>query len=289
MNYREAFLQGNNTKGSYVELGFGKGNSARLYADMILKNEIDNRPMWIFDSFNGIPSPSELDLSFDSTLSKGKFARPIQPALDLRFDIPGTDYNVVKGYIEDTYTRFTDSFINVLNIDLSTYSSTRSALELFHNKVPKYGVVLVPSYGDNAAVRAAVQDYLYEVGLDHQIKTTNIFVNTQAPSYLTKRTVFKAQDDLEEKRVPIFSKATIEPFPSKVRTQRNISYWKIAPSPLTTSIARDINIEEKRVVKSKPDQVRPFDDRYNKKVPKKISYVKHIIEGAKVLMNKVIR
>lgn len=289
MNYREAFLQGNNTKGSYVELGFGKGNSARLYADMILKNEIDNRPMWIFDSFNGIPSPSELDLSFDSTLTKGKFARPIQPALDLRFDIPGTDYKVVKGYIEDTYTSFTDSFINVLNIDLSTYSSTRSALELFHNKVPKYGVVLVPSYGDNAAVKAAVQDYLYEVGLDHQIKTSNIFVNTQAPSYLTKRTVFKAQDDLEEKRVPIFSKATIEPFPSKVRTQRNISYWKIAPSPLSTSIARDINIEEKRVVKSKSHQIRPFEDRYNKKVPKKISYVKHIIEGAKVLMNKVIR
>lgn len=289
MNYREAFLQGNNTKGSYVELGFGKGNSARLYADMILNNEIDNRPMWIFDSFNGIPSPSELDLSFDPTLTKGKFARPIQPALDLRFDIPGTDYKVVKGYIEDTYSKFTDSFINVLNIDLSTYSSTRSALELFHNKVPKYGVVLVPSYDDNAAVKAAVQDYLYEEGLNHQIKTTNIFVNTQAPSYLTKRTVFKAQDDLEEKRVPIFSKATIEPFPSKVRIQRNISYWKIAPSPLTTSIARDINIEEKRVVKSKPETISPFENRYSKEVPKKIDYVKYIIEGAKVLMNKVIR
>lgn len=289
MNYREAFLQGNNTKGSYVELGFGKGNSARLYADMILKNEIDNRPMWIFDSFNGIPSPSDLDLSFDSSLFKGKFARPIQPALDLRFDIPGTEYKVIKGYIEDTYTKFTDSFINVLNIDLSTYSSTRSALELFHNKVPKYGVVLVPSYDSNDAVQAAVQDYLSDVGLDHQIKTTNIFVNTQAPSYLTKRTVFKPQDDLEEKRVPVFSKVPIEPFPSRVRKERNINYRKIAPSPLSSSTFRDISIEEKRVVKSKPDQVRPFEDRYNKKVPKKISYVKHIIEGAKVLINKVIR
>ncbi len=125
--------------------------------------------------------------------------------------------------------------------------------------------------------------------LNHQIKTTNIFVNTQAPSYLTKRTVFKAQNDLEEKRVPICSKATIEPFPSKVRIQRNISYWKIAPSPLTTSIARDINIEEKRVVKSKPETISPFENRYSKEVPKKIDYVKYIIEGAKVLMNKVIR
>ena len=289
MNYREAFLQGNNTKGSYVELGFGKGNSARLYADMILSKEIDNRPIWIFDSFNGLPVPSDLDLSFDSTLTKGKFASPIQPALDLRFDMPGTDYKVVKGFIEDTYSKFTDSFINVLNIDLTTYSSTRSALELFHSKVPKHGVVLVPSYDSNAAVRAAVQDYLYEEGLNHQIKTTNIFVNTQAPSYLTKRTVFKAQDDLEEKRVLVFRKATIEPFPSKVRIQRNISYWKIAPSPLTTSIARDINIEEKRVVKSKPETIRPFENRYNKEVPKKIDYVKYIIKGAKVLMNKVIR
>ena len=289
MNYREAFLLGNNTKGSYVELGFGKGNSAKLYADMILTKEIQNRPMWIFDSFSGIPSPSDIDISFDSTLTKGKFNTPIQPALDLRFEIPSTDYKVVKGFIENTHSRFTDSFINVLNIDLNTYSSTRLALELFHKFVPVYGIVLVPSYDINLGVKAAVQDYLSEEGLTHQIKTTNIFVNTQAPSYLTKRTVFKSENDLVEKRVPIFSKVTIEPFKSKAKKERNISYRKIAPSAFIPSAVRDTDLEEKRVVKVKDTHPTPFKDRYIKKAPEKINYVKHIINSARVLMNKVIR
>lgn len=289
MNYREAFLLGDNTKGSYVELGFGKGNSAKLYAEMILNKEIQNRPMWVFDSFSGIPSPSDLDISFDPTLSKGKFATPIQPALDLRFEIPSTEYKVVKGLIENTYSRFSHSHINVLNIDLNTYSSTRLALELFHKFVPKNGVVLVPSYYSNEGVRTAVQDYLSEEGLTHQIKTTNIFVNTQAPSYLTKRTVFKSENDLVEKRVPIFSKVTIEPFKSKVKNERNISYRKVSPSSLLPSIVRDTDLEERRAVKAKATPPTPFEDRYTKKASKKINYVKHIINSARVLMNKVIK
>tara|TARA_B100001287_G_scaffold6109_1_gene4721 strand:+ start:7348 stop:8217 length:870 start_codon:yes stop_codon:yes gene_type:complete len=289
MNYREAFILGDKIKGSYVELGFGKGDSARLYANMILKNEIKNRPMWIFDSFDGIPAPTDYDRSFDSTLHKGKFARPIQPALDLRFDIPDTKYKVVKGYIEDTFDQFTDSNINVLNIDLSTYSSTKAALELFHGLVPKYGVVLVPLYDINEGVKAAVQDYLSEKGLVHQIKTTNIFVNTQAPSYLTKRTIYKAEADVEEKRVAKFTKVTLEPFPSKVKEVEPIVYEKRVPSSLSTSASRDVNIEEKRVPKKQSKELEPFKDSYKKETPKKISYVRHIIEGAKVLLNKVIR
>lgn len=289
MDYREAFLLGDNIKGSYVELGFGRGNSARLYSDMILKGEIKNRPMWIFDSFTGIPEPTQDDIRYDSSLFAGKYAKPIQPALDLRFDIPGTQYKVIKGYIEESYVKFTDPYINVLNIDLTTYSSTLSALQNFHKLVPLYGVVLVPAYSINEGVQAAVREYLSQEGITHQIKTSNIFVNTQAPSYLTKRTVYKAEADIEEKRVPMFSKVTLTPFPSKVRKVEQVQYNKPVSSPLTPIAARDVEIEEKRVPTKSTESVTPFENRYKKEAPKKLNYVKHIIEGARVLMNKVIR
>ena len=97
MNYKEVFKLGREIKGSYVELGFGSGHSAKIMVELIKAKEVSNRPIWIFDSFKGLPTPSEKDLLFDSSLTKAKYSKPIQPALDLRFDIPKTSYKVIKG------------------------------------------------------------------------------------------------------------------------------------------------------------------------------------------------
>jgi len=288
MEHREAFLLGDTIKGSYVELGFGKGISARLYADMINKGELKNRPFWVFDSFKGIPTPSQIDLTYNPSLKEGMFSRPVQPALDLRFDIPQVDYKVIRGYLHDTHSSFTDEFINVLNIDLDSYSSTLLALEAFHPKVPLYGVVIVPSYSSNNGVKAAVDEYYETNGITHQIKTTNIFVNTNAPSYLTKRNVFK-NNDIIEKRVPVNVEDEPMPFRSKVKEKDPIKYDTKIDSPLVNNISRDVALTEKRIPTQQETAVEPFPDRYTKKQPDNVSYVKSILNNARVLFNKVTR
>ena len=201
MNYEDVFKLGKDIKGSYVELGFGSGHSARLMAELVKTEKISNRPIWVFDSFKGIPNPSDKDLSFDNSLKIGKFSKPIQPALDLRFDIPKTTYKVIKGYIEETLDQFTDEFISILNVDLSTYTSTKVALETLHKYVPRNGVVLVPAYGINRGVETAVDEFLAANNLTHQNKGTGYFINT--PPKLEIKPKATRDETFIEKVVPV--------------------------------------------------------------------------------------
>lgn len=226
MNYEEVFKLGNNIKGAYVELGFGSGHSAKLIAGLLKSDEIANRSVWIFDSFKGLPTPTDKDLEYDSTLRAGKFSKPVQPALDLRFDIPKVDYKVIRGYVEDTVTQFTEEFISILNVDLSTYSSTKKALESLHKFVPRNGVVLVPAYGINEGVKAAVDEFLAANNLSHQNKGTGYFINTPPKQFL----VSKLQKDTTFKEQEVPKKHQDEPVPYadryKKKTPKKLDYKK---------------------------------------------------------------
>ena len=216
MDYRKAFLDSKDVQGAYVELGFGSGTSANIFTQLIVSGEISNRPIRIFDSFKGLPKPSEKDLSFDNTLQKGKFSKPVHPALDLRFEIPKTDYKVIRGYVEDTVPLYEGLPIGILNLDLSTYSSTKICLEHLHKHLIKFGTLLIPSYINNIGVKTAVNEFFTENGLQHLIEETTTFINTLAPVKLTPKG--KRDESFEEKRVP--KKVAIEPEPFKDRYKK---------------------------------------------------------------------
>ena len=228
MNYKEVFKLGREIKGSYVELGFGSGHSAKIMVELINAKEVSNRPIWIFDSFKGLPTPSEKDLLFDSSLTKAKYSKPIQPALDLRFDVPKTSYKVIKGYIEETLDQFIDEHISVLNVDLTTYTSTKVALETLHKFVPRNGVVLVPAYVMSEGVKTAVDEFLSKNNLTHQNKGTGCFINTLAKQFVTpkieKDTSFKEQrlpDNTETKPLPYQDRYT-KKTPKKLKYRKAI-------------------------------------------------------------------
>ena len=239
MDYRKAFLDSKDVQGAYVELGFGSGTSANIFIDLLLSGKIPNRPIRIFDSFKGLPTPSDKDLSFDDTLQKGKFSKPVQPALDLRFDIPKTDYRVIKGYVEDTVPLYEGLPIGILNLDLSTYSSTKICLQHLYKHLIKFGTLLIPSYIDNIGVKTAVNEFFTENGLQHLIEETTTFINTLAPVKLTPKG--KRDESFEEKRVP--KNKAIEPKPFKDRYKKkpvkDISYNK--------TVRTDVQVLGKRV------------------------------------------
>jgi len=239
MDYRKAFIDSKDVQGAYVELGFGSGTSTSIFTDLIKNKVVPNRPIRVYDSFKGLPSPSESDIKFDNSLFKGKFSKPIQPALDLRFDIPKTDYRVIKGYVEDTVKEYDGTPIGILNIDLSTYSSTKISLEYLHKHLVKFGTMLVPSYINNIGVKTAVDEFFFENGLAHQIKDSVVFINTLPPKELKPKG--KRDKSFEEKRVPI--KKEIEPSPFKDRYKKKpvkeISYNK--------TVRTDVKVLSKKV------------------------------------------
>lgn len=241
MNYREIFLKGKDLKGTYVELGFGSGNSASTFIELIKSNTITNRPIRIYDSFKGLPTPTEKDLEFDNSLTKGKFSKPIQPALDLRFEIPGTDYKVVKGFIEETTLGYDSGPISILNLDLTTYSSSLVALENLHKYLIKFGLLVVPSYITNTGVKQAVDYFLAKNNLTHQVKDGITFINSPAPKTLIGR--LKRDESLEEKRVPINKELAPVPFKDKYKRKEadKVTYNK--------TVRTDVKVLDKKVTR----------------------------------------
>lgn len=226
MDYRELFIKGKDLDGTYVELGFGAGNSAKAFVSLIKEGKLTERPIWIFDSFKGIPQPTEKDLEFEPSLKKGMFGKPIQPALDIRFDIPKIPYRVVKGYIEETLDQYDGSKISILNLDLSSYSSTKIALEKLHRFLPRFGILIVPSYNTVESVKVAVDEFLSKNNLTHQLTDGVTFINTPPKLRLTGKT--SRDTILEEKRVPVKKEVVLEPFKDryKKKAQKVITYVK---------------------------------------------------------------
>ena len=48
----------NHLKGTYVEMGFGKGITSYYALYEMINNRIKKRNIWGFDSFKGLPTPS---------------------------------------------------------------------------------------------------------------------------------------------------------------------------------------------------------------------------------------
>ena len=62
----------NHLKGTYVEMGFGKGITSYYALYEMINNRIKKRNIWGFDSFKGLPTPSSKVIRNDFTILFGK-------------------------------------------------------------------------------------------------------------------------------------------------------------------------------------------------------------------------
>lgn len=152
--YSDYFLHAikplNNIEGIFVELGFGKGDSASTIVSLMEQKMIKVRDSWFFDSFEGFPSPSKEDLIHgDNVAIEGRLKFPIDKANEVsksvdKLKAKGT---VVKGYFEHTLLNTsTLDRIAVLHLDCDLYSSYRTGLNALFDLVVPGGVILFDEY-----------------------------------------------------------------------------------------------------------------------------------------------
>jgi len=175
---------GSDNLDAFVELGTWRGGSAGLVmASMMASLSPDNCPhCWLFDTFTGMPEPSEHDIT-----AKGR------PANDLRYrGMPDNDYHtyticheylydqiqypsdkihMISGLFQDTVPSVIDEIgeIGILHVDCDFYESVKYSLEKFYDKVVLGGYVVLDDYGAWRGAAKAIDEFLDARGLDKGI------------------------------------------------------------------------------------------------------------------------
>jgi hypothetical protein len=171
----------NNISGALVECGVWRGGSMVAAAKTLLQNGVSDRELWLFDTFDGMSSPSELDVDF-----RGRPAIELMETADRRdprsvwcggasleqvrraVDQTGYPANRVQyrvGPVERTLFGELPDAIAVLRLDTDWYESTMVELRQLFPRLSPGGVLIIDDYGHWNGCRRAVDEYFQEHGI----------------------------------------------------------------------------------------------------------------------------
>ncbi len=154
-------IEDKNIKGDIVECGSARGGSAALMG-LTLKGLNSKRTLWVYDSFNGIPSPTDNDPDKDLADHYTGCFKGDYKEVESLFSRLGILLNsrLVKGLFQDILPKSKVRKIAVLHVDGDWYDSVMSCLENLYDKVSIGGVIQFDDYGYWEGARKAVDDFM---------------------------------------------------------------------------------------------------------------------------------
>ena len=150
MNYLHRCL---NLEGDICEFGIALGSTSALMAYEIRKT---NKNLWLFDSFKGLPKPSEKDILKDDILNigsiqayEGTMLYKIDMVKERLSDIsfPSERVKIIPGFIKETinYTNLPNK-VCFAYVDFDFYEPILIALNFLDKVLQKNGFIIVDDY-----------------------------------------------------------------------------------------------------------------------------------------------
>jgi O-methyltransferase len=169
------YIHSNSIPGDIVECGVWRGGSM-LAAALTLQRLDDERRLWLFDTFAGMPPPSSEDKDY-----QGRSAAELMAAQspetswiwakssleDVKAGFEEIDYprdliNYIVGNVEATIPIEAPENIALLRLDTDWYTSTYHELLHLWPRISKNGLLIIDDYGDWRGARKAVDQYFNE-------------------------------------------------------------------------------------------------------------------------------
>ncbi|GAB4204363.1 MAG: hypothetical protein OHK0022_29450 [Roseiflexaceae bacterium] len=157
--------------GDIVECGVWNGGASAMMAATHLHGRgTASRTFWLYDSFEGLPPPSDKDGAATQAAffegwcvgDTGKARRALAMA-----GLPEERQRIVKGWFQDTLPHAPVEQIALLHVDADWYDSVMLALRTFYDRVTPGGVIVLNDYGYWQGCDRATHDFLAERGLSH--------------------------------------------------------------------------------------------------------------------------
>lgn len=145
---RAAVLQTAKVEGDIAEVGVYRGGTARIICEAK-----GNRPLHLFDTFEGLPEPGEIDSAF----RRGEYACSLE---SVRQYLKGfADVRFYKGLFPGTAEPAKLHKFSFVHLDVDLYESTMAALDFFYPRMDPGAVIISHDYVTFPGVRAAFDQF----------------------------------------------------------------------------------------------------------------------------------
>jgi len=163
-----------NIAGDLVETGVWRGGASIFMRGYLAAWEMNDRIVWVADSFEGLPVPSlPQDAGYDFSASKVPIlAISIEEVQEnfRRYGLLDDQVRFLKGWFCDTLPSAPIEHLAVLRLDGDLYESTMDALNALYHRVTPGGFIIVDDYGDFAPCRRAVHEFRERHGISDCIE-----------------------------------------------------------------------------------------------------------------------
>jgi len=147
----------NHLPGDCIEFGSFRGGSAAVIRQYLNSEKV----LYVLDSFEGLPEPSE----YDNYHSKGDFSETSYRIVAEGLNSIGVNIKVMKGYFSDsleTLSRYEHLQFSFAHIDADLYKSVLEALEFVYPRMAKGRFIILDDYLSPTCIGAklAVDQFL---------------------------------------------------------------------------------------------------------------------------------
>lgn len=172
------YLERHGVPGAMVECGVWRGGSMQAVAITLLELGSTDRELHLFDTYEGMPAPTEedrrardgssaADLLATSTKDSRVWAHADLP--DVQAGMAETEYPADKvhfhvGMVEQNVPDLAPPTIALLRLDTDWYASTLHELRHLYDRLSPGGVLILDDYGDWDGARKATEEWLAETG-----------------------------------------------------------------------------------------------------------------------------
>jgi O-methyltransferase len=163
--------------GDIVECGVWRGGSMQAIARLLAARGVTDRELHLFDTFEGMPPPTEDDVrrggppaaELLATRPKTANVWAIADLEDVKAGMAQVDYPPERihyhpGLVEDTIPAGAPEQIALLRLDTDWYASTKHELDHLYDRVPSGGVVIIDDYDYWDGSRKAVDEFIAQTG-----------------------------------------------------------------------------------------------------------------------------
>jgi O-methyltransferase len=151
--------------GDLIETGVWKGGATIFMRAVLKVYGVDDRTVWVADSFEGLPAPNPEKYPADA--NETWHLRPeLRVSLEevqqnfAKYSLLDHRVKFLKGWFRDTLSGAPIERLSILRLDGDMYESTMDALSALYPKLSPRGYAIVDDYGlPNEGCRLAVHDY----------------------------------------------------------------------------------------------------------------------------------